>query len=53
MMFEQEFERFLVEQRRTASGMRLEQLQKELTGEKKLLSTVIWPTLNSFKGIIL
>ncbi len=35
MMFEQEYRRFLEAQRRSASGVRLEQLNKDLTGEKK------------------
>lgn len=51
--FEQEFGRFLEEQRRAASGMRLEQLQRDLTGEKKMLSTVIWPVMKSFDGLTL
>jgi hypothetical protein len=50
-MFDKEFEKFLEQQKRSAGGMRLEQLQKELTGEKKLLSAVIWPVLKSFAGL--
>jgi hypothetical protein len=49
--FEQEFEAFLKEQRRTAKGLRLEQLEKDLTGEKKLLSAVLWPVLKSFERL--
>lgn len=52
-MFEQDFERFLDQQRRSASGGRLERLHKDLTGEKKLLEVVIWPVLKSFDGITL
>jgi hypothetical protein len=52
-MFEAEFAKFHEEQCRTASGQRLEQLKKDLTGEKKLLSTVLWPVLKSFEGLIM
>jgi hypothetical protein len=52
-MFEYEYNLFLEEQRRSASGQRLEQLQKDLTGEKKLLKEVLWPVLNSFDGLIM
>jgi hypothetical protein len=52
-MFEQEFERFLNAQRRGAKGLRLEQLQKDLTGEKKMLKEVIWPILKTFDDLIL
>jgi hypothetical protein len=52
-MFEQEYERFLEAQRKSASGLRLEQLQKDLTGEKKLLKEVLWPVLKSFDGLIM
>ncbi|KIL37189.1 hypothetical protein SD71_00125 [Cohnella kolymensis] len=50
-MFEQEFEKFLDQQRRSASGARLERLHKDLTGEKQMLEVVIWPVLKSFDGI--
>ncbi|MEX1029155.1 MAG: hypothetical protein WDZ91_03805 [Paenibacillaceae bacterium] len=50
-MFEQEFEKFLQSQRRSAKGVRQELLQKDLTGEKKLLKEVVWPVLKSFDGI--
>ncbi|WP_227013663.1 hypothetical protein [Paenibacillus psychroresistens] len=52
-MFEQEYEVFLEAQRRSATGQRLEQLNKDLTGEKKLLKEVIWPVLKSFDGLIM
>ena len=52
-MFERDFEKFLEEQRRSAGGLRLEQLQKDLTGEKKLLKAVLLPVLKSFEGLIL
>jgi hypothetical protein len=50
-MFEQEFAKFFEAQCRSASGVRLEQLQKDLTGEKKLLKEVLWPVLKSFEGL--
>jgi hypothetical protein len=50
-MFEDEFNKFLAEQRRSASGQRLEQLQKDLTEEKKLMKEVICPVLKSFDGL--
>ena len=52
-MFELEFAKFLDEQRRTATGTRLERLHKDLIGEKKMLETAIWPVLKSFEGLIL
>jgi hypothetical protein len=52
-MFEREFEKLLNSQRQSAKGVRLEQLQKDLIGEKKLLKEVLWPVLKSFEGIIL
>ncbi len=51
--FETEYERFLEKQRRSATGRRLEMLQRDMTGEKKLLKEVIWPVLRSFEGILL
>jgi hypothetical protein len=50
-MFEEEFNKFLDAQRRSASGQRLEQLHKDLTGEKKLMKEVLWPVLKSFDGL--
>lgn len=52
-MFEQEFDKLLHSQQSLATGTRLEQLQKNLVGEKKLLEVVVWPVLKSFDGIIL
>jgi hypothetical protein len=52
-MFEHEFNQFLDAQRHSAKGQRLEQLKKDLTGEKKLLKEVLWPVLNSFDGLIM
>jgi hypothetical protein len=50
-MFEDAFNDFLYKQRRTASGQRLEQLNKDLTGEKKLMKEVLWPILQTFDGL--
>jgi hypothetical protein len=50
-MFEEAFNEFLDKQRRSASGQRLEQLHKDLTGEKKLMKEVLWPVLKSFDGL--
>lgn len=53
IIFEEEYVKFLDEQRQSATGMRLEMLQRDLTGTKKLLSSVLWPVLKSFEGLIL
>jgi hypothetical protein len=50
-MFEEAYNRFLDKQRKSASGQRLEQLHKDLTGEKKLMKEVLWPVLKSFDGL--
>jgi hypothetical protein len=52
-MFEVEYEKFLHQQRTSASGQRLEMLSRDLSGTKKLLEVVVWPALNSFEGVIL
>ncbi|WP_373229714.1 hypothetical protein [Cohnella sp.] len=41
------------EQKRQASGMRLEMLNKQGEGEKKLLVDIVLPVLRSTKGLIL
>ena len=50
-MFEDDYSRFLDEQRASASGQRLENLQKDLIGEKKRIKEVLWPVLKSFDGL--
>lgn len=50
-MFEKLFELYLNEQKRSANGRRLEMLQRNLTGEIKLLKEVLWPVLGSFDGL--
>lgn len=52
-MFEEAYHKFWLEQCRQASGQRLERLQKDLTGEKKLLKEVVWPVLKSFDNLTL
>jgi len=52
-MFEQAYEKFLQEQKAGAAGRRLEMLNLDLTGTKKLLEVVVWPVLRSFDGIVL
>ncbi|MFC5702880.1 hypothetical protein ACFPVX_16455 [Cohnella faecalis] len=49
-MFEAEWERFVQEQKRTAGPLRLEQLNKNKSGEKKLFEIVVWPIFKSFDG---
>jgi hypothetical protein len=52
-MFEKEFNEFLETQRKSANGLRLEQLQKDLTGEKKLIKEVLYPVFQSFEGLVM
>jgi hypothetical protein len=52
-MFELEFETFLESQKKSATGQRLEMLNRDLSCTKKLLEVVVWPVLQSFKRIIL
>jgi hypothetical protein len=52
-MFEKEFEKFLKQQKAEASGQRLEMLQKDLSGTKKMLEVAIWPALKTFEGLTL
>jgi hypothetical protein len=51
-VFEKEFEELLKEQIRGASGQRLEMLQRDLTGTKKMLE-VLYPVLGTLVGLIL
>jgi predicted transcriptional regulator len=52
-VFEEEYQDFWKEQVRGASGQRLEMLQRDLTGTKKLLEMLLKPVLGTFKGLIL
>jgi hypothetical protein len=52
-MYEQDYERLLEEQKQQATGMRLEILNKQGEGEKKLVSNIILPVLKTTKGLIL
>jgi hypothetical protein len=51
-VFSQEFDQFLEQQKSQARGQRLEMLNKNLSGTKRMLE-VIWPALKSFYGITL
>jgi len=53
MKVEEEIESFLAMQQRSATGLRLEQLHKDLTGTRKLLEAVLWPVFRSFEHMIL
>lgn len=50
--FEEAYEALLEEQRRNATGMRLELLNKDLTGTKKLLE-MLWHVLGTFEDLVL
>ncbi|MEK3881693.1 hypothetical protein [Paenibacillus sp. PL2-23] len=49
-VWEREFNLFLEQQKRAANARRLEMLEKDLLGTKKLLKEVIWPVFCSFDG---
>jgi hypothetical protein len=51
-MNEKMIDAFIEEQKKQATGRRLEMLNGDLSGTKKLLG-LLWPILKSFKGIIL
>jgi len=53
MNFEQSWAAFLERERKTASGRRLERLMADLSGEKKMFETVLWPVFRSFDGFSL
>ncbi|MFD0961471.1 hypothetical protein [Paenibacillus chungangensis] len=53
MSFEVEFQAFLEKQISEATGTRLDMLQKELVGEKKLFQEVLWPIFQTFEGFVL
>ncbi len=52
-MFEREYVKFWEKQVSSAGGQRLEMLQRDLTGTKKLLHKVILPVLGTLEGLIL
>lgn len=52
-MFELEYERLLEEQKRNASGMRLEMLKKQGEGERRLVADILLPVLETTSGLIL
>jgi hypothetical protein len=51
--FEQKWADFVEREIRSATGKRLERLKKDLVGEKKLFSEVLWPIFQSFDGFSL
>lgn len=51
-VFVKQFDKFLVEQKRGATGQRLEMLNRDLTGTIKMLE-VLWPVFQTFEGIVL
>jgi hypothetical protein len=53
MDFESEFEKFLEEQLRSATGRRREMLLQDLTAERKMFKEVLWPGFRTFQGFIL
>lgn len=48
-----EYERLLEEQKKQATGMRLEMLNKQGEGERKLVVDIVLPVVKTIKGIIL
>lgn len=52
-MLDREFDAYVEQQKRSATGQRLEMLSRDLTGTRKLLEAVLLPTLGSLDGIIL
>lgn len=53
MRFNREWEAFLERERMSATGRRLERLNGQLVGERKMFETVLWPTFQSFDGFSL
>lgn len=52
-VFEREFSLFLEQQKSKANARRLEMLDKDLTGAKKLMKEILWPVFQSFDGFVL
>ncbi|MCD9021192.1 hypothetical protein [Cohnella silvisoli] len=52
-MYKSEYTKLLEEQKRQATGMRLEMLLKQGEGERKLCEEILTPTLKTLKGIVL
>lgn len=49
-MFEREWKSFLERERKSAEGRRLERLNGNLVGERKMFESVLWPAFRSFEG---
>lgn len=52
-MNENDFEDFLKAQKQSASPRRLEMLEKDLSGTKKMLECVLLPVFGSFEGMVM
>jgi hypothetical protein len=50
-VIEADYQIYLKAQQRAAVGQRLEMLNRDLTGTKKLLEVAVWPVLRSFEGL--
>jgi hypothetical protein len=50
-MFESLLDEYLMDQKRMANPRRLEMLNRNLTGETRLMKDVVWPVFGSFDGI--
>lgn len=53
MSFDAEFDKFVEEQKKSASGRRLEMLRNDMTAERRMFQEVLWPIFRSFKGFTL
>lgn len=53
MEFDQQWELFVQKEMRSAKGVRLERLKKNLIGEKKLFREALWPVFRTFEGFSL
>lgn len=53
MNFERMWDSFLQAEILSAEGRRLERLKKDLVGEKKMFSEVLWPVFQTFEGFSL
>jgi len=51
--FDKAFDKLVEEQQNTARGLRLEMLQKDLSGTRKMLEVTAWPVLRSLEGFVL
>jgi hypothetical protein len=52
-MFQEACNQFLEEQKTGAHGQRLEMLNRDLSGTKKVLEVAVWPVLKTLTGLVL